>query len=66
MGTLLWRHLKEHVYAVRPRTIEDLMARIQASVTMVDTKMFRRVRKNTLRRTAVCFKMDEGRFEHLL
>jgi hypothetical protein len=32
----LWRHLKEQIYAVR-----DLVARLQAAVTMVDTSMLR-------------------------
>jgi hypothetical protein len=35
----LWRHLKEHVYAVPHRTIEDLVARLQEAVTTVDANM---------------------------
>jgi hypothetical protein len=35
----LWGHLKEQVYAVPPRTIEDLVARLQAAVTTVDANM---------------------------
>jgi hypothetical protein len=36
MNVFLWGHLKEHVYAVPPRAIKDLMGRLQAAVTMVD------------------------------
>jgi hypothetical protein len=36
MGVFLWGHLKEQVDAVTPRTIEDLVARLQAAVTTVD------------------------------
>jgi hypothetical protein len=62
-GMFLFRHLKEQVYAVPPRTIEDLVARLQAAVTTVDVNMLRRARENAVRRTAVCL----GRFEqHLL
>jgi hypothetical protein len=39
----LWGHLKEQVYTVPPRTIKDLMARLQAAVIMVDANMLRRV-----------------------
>jgi hypothetical protein len=34
-------HLKEHVYAVSPRTMLDLVARLQAAVTAVDVNMSR-------------------------
>jgi hypothetical protein len=61
----LWGHLKEQVYAVPLRTIEDLVARLQAAVTMVDANMLRRVRENAVRRTAVYLEMDGGRFENL-
>jgi hypothetical protein len=43
MDFLLWGHLKEHVYAVPPRTVKDLVARLKTVVTMVDVKMLRRV-----------------------
>jgi hypothetical protein len=59
-------HLKEQVYAVRPMTIEDLVARLQAAVTTVDANMLRRVRENAVRRTAICLQMDGGRFEYIL
>jgi hypothetical protein len=32
-------HLKEHVYTFPPRTIEDLVPRLRAPVTTVDTNM---------------------------
>jgi hypothetical protein len=35
MDFFLWGHLKEHIYAVPPSTIENLMARMQAVVTAV-------------------------------
>lgn len=54
-------HLKEHVYKVPPRTIEDIEEGLQASVTTVDASRLMRVGEN-----GVCFEMDGGRFEHLL
>jgi hypothetical protein len=66
MDFFLWGHLKEQVYAVSPRTIEDLVEGLQAAMTTVNAKMLRRVRENAMRRTAVCLGMDGGRFEHLL
>jgi hypothetical protein len=66
MDFFLWGHLKEQVYAVPPRTIEDLVARIQTAMTTVDANMLRCVRENVVRRTAVYLEMDGGRSEHLL
>jgi hypothetical protein len=66
MDFFLWGNLKEQVYAVPPRTIEHLVARIRAAVTTVDANMSRRVRENSVRRMVVCLEMDEDRFEHLL
>jgi hypothetical protein len=63
---LLRGNLKEHVYAVPPRTIEDLVARIQAAVATADAETSRRVREKSVRRTAICLQTDGGRFEHLL
>jgi hypothetical protein len=58
MDFFLWGHLKEQVYAVPPRTIEDLVVRLQAAVTtVVDANMLRRVRGNAVRRTAFCLEM---------
>jgi hypothetical protein len=39
MDFFLWGHLKEHVCAVLPRTIEGRMAKLQAAVTTVDANM---------------------------
>jgi hypothetical protein len=35
----LWGHLKGYFYAIPPRTIEDLVQRIEAAVTTVDVDM---------------------------
>jgi hypothetical protein len=66
MGFFLWGHLKEQVYAVPPRTMKDLMARLQAPVTTVNANMLRRVQENAVLCTVVCLDMDGGCFEHLL
>jgi hypothetical protein len=58
----LWEHMKKHVYAVLPRTIEDLMARLQAAVTTIGANMFECSRE-CLWRTPVCFEVDGGRLE---
>jgi hypothetical protein len=61
MDFFVWGRLKEQDSAVPPRTIEDLVARLQTAVTTADANMLRRVRENAVRRTAVCLEMDEGR-----
>jgi hypothetical protein len=40
MDSFLWEQLKEHISAVLPRTIKDLVVR-QAAMTMVDAPMLR-------------------------
>jgi hypothetical protein len=40
---ILWRHLKEHVYAFPDRSTTDIVARFQGAVTMVEAKVFSRV-----------------------
>jgi hypothetical protein len=47
-------YLKEHVYTVPTKTIEDFVARLQVSLTKFDTNMLRSVRENVVRRSAVC------------
>jgi hypothetical protein len=50
---VLWEHLTKHIYVVPPRTVEDLVAESQATVTMVDVNMLRRLRDNAERRSAL-------------
>lgn len=38
---LMWGHVKEHLYAVPPRTVDDLVARLPAADTAVDTNILR-------------------------
>jgi hypothetical protein len=66
MDFFLWGHLKGQVYAVPPRTIDDLVARLQAAVTTVDANMLRHVQENAVWRTAIYLEMNRGHFEHLL
>lgn len=61
-GFLLLGRLKEQVNALPPRTIEYLVARLQAAVATVDTNMLRRVQVNVVRRTAVCLEAGGGLF----
>jgi hypothetical protein len=41
MNLLMLGHLKDHVYMVRPRTVEDRVARLEAALTTVDVNMFK-------------------------
>jgi hypothetical protein len=66
MDLFLWGHPKEHVYAVFPRTVEDLVARCQTAVTTADAKILRRVRKNAVWRTAAFLETGRGHFDSLL
>jgi hypothetical protein len=59
-------HLKEHVYAIPRRTIEDFVGRFQAAVTTVNANTLRRVRERAVRCPVDCFEMDGGGFEHVL
>jgi hypothetical protein len=56
----VWRHLKEDVCAVLPRTIGNLVARLQAVVTTVNVNMLRRIPDNAVRRLAVCLEVTES------
>jgi hypothetical protein len=56
---LKWRSLKKHVYAVPPRTFEDLVDSLQAAMTTADANMLRRVRENTVRALPSAFKLKE-------
>jgi hypothetical protein len=58
--------LKEHVYALSPKTINALMTVPQAAVAAVGANMFRRVLENVVRRTALYLEMDGGRYCNLL
>jgi hypothetical protein len=61
-----WGPLNEWVYVVPHRTIRDLMVRVQADATTVDTIVLICVRENAVSLTDVCFEMDENRFENLM
>lgn len=63
-GFFFWGHLKEHVYAVSLRVIEDLMAIFQAAVTMLSAIMLRHVQEKAMWGTASCLEMDGGHSEH--
>jgi hypothetical protein len=41
-------HLEERLYAVPPRSIEDLVARLQTAVTTADANMLRHVQENAV------------------
>jgi hypothetical protein len=56
MDFSFWGYMKEHLYAVPRRTMEDFVGILQAAATMVDANMFRRVRENSVQCTAVCLK----------
>jgi hypothetical protein len=62
MGSLLWGHLKELNYAVPPRPIKDLLARLQAAVTMVNANMLKCVQETGIQCTDICLEMDGGCF----
>jgi hypothetical protein len=57
--------MKNHVYVLPPRTIEDV-AIFKRAVTTVDANVLRRVGENAVRRTVLCLEMDGDRSEHLL
>jgi hypothetical protein len=48
INLFLWGHLKEHVYAVPLRAIEDLAERLKATVTLVDANILRCVQENAM------------------
>jgi hypothetical protein len=50
--------MKEHFYALNPRTVEDLVAALHATVTTVSANMLKRVSEHALLLTAFCLEMD--------
>jgi hypothetical protein len=38
-GFLMWGHVKEHVYAVTPETVDDLVARLPAADAAVNANI---------------------------
>jgi hypothetical protein len=66
MDFFLRGHVKEHIYAVPPRTIKDLVARLKVAVITVSANMLRCVQENALRHAAVCLEMYGGCFKNLL
>ena len=36
---VMWEHVKEHIYAVPPRTVDDLVARLPVANTAVDASI---------------------------
>jgi hypothetical protein len=54
---LLWRLLREYVYAVPLRIVENV-ARIQAYVTVAEATVLSHGREKALRRTAFCLEME--------
>jgi len=50
-GIFVWIHLKQHIYADPYRTMEDVVARLQAAVTTGSAFMFRRELENAARRS---------------
>jgi hypothetical protein len=46
--------------------MQDADARLQSAVTTAEANMLRHLLENAVRRTAVSFKMDGGRFKYIL
>jgi hypothetical protein len=59
MDFFLWTRLEEHLYAVPPRSIEDLAAKLQADVTTLDINMLKACSRE--RRAAHCRLPSNGR-----
>jgi hypothetical protein len=55
-------HVKVHVYALPPRNIEGLLARLEVGVAKFDVNMLRRVRENDVRPTPSALKWTEVSF----
>jgi len=62
MDFFMWGHL---IILSLPGQSKDLMARLQAAVTMADANMLTLIRENAMLYTAVCLQMDRGNFKHL-
>jgi hypothetical protein len=62
----LWGHLKNKVYANRPRTIEELKSNISACIALIDSRTCRRVARNAVMRARRCLNENGGHFQQLL
>jgi hypothetical protein len=66
INCFLWGNLKEHIFAISPRTIKNLVPRLQAAETVVNASMLRHVRQKAAWHMAVCREMGGGHCDHLL
>jgi hypothetical protein len=63
MDFFLCRHVKEHIYVVPPRPIENYVVRLQAAVIVVNY-ILRHVQENAVQHTAIWLKMDRGLYQN--
>jgi hypothetical protein len=59
-------HLKEHFCAAPPRTIKDLIGRLQAFLTSVNANMLKHVWEIVRQCPNMCLEMDGDYFQQLL
>ena len=63
--TILWGHLKELVYRDVVASESELVARLHAAITFVNTDLLQRVQLSIPKRLNACLEMRGGHFEHL-
>jgi len=62
----LWGHLKDHVYANNPKTLDQLKINIDYEIKNISTESLIRTSNNMIRRVGLCLDQNGGHFQHLL
>lgn len=62
----LWGHLKEKVYANKPRTIQQLKANIQEEIHAIQPQILRTVMENAVQRARVCEAENGGHLRDII
>jgi len=66
MDLFIWNILKNKIYHTLPENAEIFKNRIRNTCAEITSLMISRMKKNFMRRIALCLEEDDGYIEHLL
>jgi hypothetical protein len=61
-----WGHLKEHCFAPKPTTLDELMVNISNAVQAIPVSALKVTFQNMRRRLELCIERSGGHFEHMM
>lgn len=62
----LWGFVKDHVYAERVHSLEELQNRVRRAIALITPQMLRKVHLETVNRARHCIAQGGRHFEHML